>query len=156
MENTIEKINNAIKIIDVYSYISAFYEMIIKHNFGVGIVLTIISLILSVTVHIMNNIEKFKYTYYDKICEINVPIFFRISICLYILIWIIVLFGWLSMVGTVFTTIFLGFILYNMPILFSLNTKFLCYIFQENDKIYIILTLIVSIVLNVILLKLRT
>lgn len=151
MEDTVKRINGIIKIIDIYSYISAFYELVIKHNIGIGIVLTIISLILSIAVYIMNNIDKLIETYNEAIDGINVPLFFKISIFVYILIWIIVLIAWLNMIGSVFTVIFLGFVLYNMPVLFSISTKILCYILQEEAERYNNISLIVSVVLSIIL-----
>lgn len=151
MENTIKRINSIIKIIDIYGYISAFYELIIKHNIGIGIILSIISLILSITVYIMNNIENLSDSYHETINSINISLFFKISIGVYILIWVLVLVAWLNMIGSVFTVIFLGFVLYNMPILFSIYTKMFCYILQEDTKIYNNISIIVSMVLSIIL-----
>lgn len=149
MEDKIKILNMIIKIIDIFSYISAFYELMIKHNIGIGIILTIISFVLTIIIYIMNNIEKLKDTYYSTLDEIDVPLFFKISIFVYILLWIVVAIAWLSTIGGPLTTLFLGFIFYNMPIIFLMYTKILCYIFQEDDKTNIHVSLMVSAILNI-------
>lgn len=152
MEAKIKTMNNIIKVIDIFGYVSAIYEFFVKHNFGIGIILTLVSLFLSVYVYIMSNSDKLKDTYESIISDINKSSYFRSIVVMHIAMWFIILIAWVATSFSFPETIVLGFILYNMPILLALETRFFCYITKEvyRDN-YQKLSFLVSLILSIIL-----
>ena len=69
MENFTKTAQNIITLIDIYGYISAFYELIIKHNWGIGTLLTLVSLLLSIIIYVMKHADYIKARYKEKINE---------------------------------------------------------------------------------------
>lgn len=152
MEDTIKKLNKIIKIIDLYGYVSAFYELIIKQNIGLGIILTLISLVLSIIVYVIDNIDNIREIHDEIISAIDVPFFYKIFVFVHIFIWITIFILCLIIRGNPLTRLFLSFILYNMPIIFSITTAVLCFILKENTKEYMLTSFTVSLIISAILL----
>lgn len=141
-----------IKLIDLYGYLAAFYEILIKHNLGLGVILTLVSFILSLTIILIDNLEKLKLYIETNFSPKSISSIFKAITIIHIFSWLTLLFLFSHKGASAFSVLFFGFLLYNMPIIFTTVTIIFCYLTQENKNKYLDLTVIVSIVLSIILL----
>ena len=158
-----QRLNLIIRIIDAFGYVSAFYELIIKHHIGLGIILTIISCLLSITVYIMSNVEKYKEKYNDLFTDKDGQSslsraekfkYYKIIIGIYILSYIlfITLLSFSTQTHAPLAAIFMIIIFYSMPIFFALITREYCYIVDEIyigkfQKLAFLVSLIISLII---------
>lgn len=153
MENFTKTAQNIITLIDIYGYISAFYELIIKHNWGIGTLLTLVSLLLSIIIYVMKHADYIKARYKEKINENKKsensisPGFIKLAVA-YVSGWLtIVLFG--GLINSTSIQLSLLIVLLTLPAIYSIITWLFCHITEENFSKYGRITFIISLVLSI-------
>lgn len=97
--------------------------------------------------YIFNNIDHIK----KYVGGINISQSYLVLSIAHIAIWIICLLLLEICDGSLSAIMFFVFIIFNMPILFSILTKIFCYLVDENNKVYSKITFLISLILNIIL-----